>query len=353
MQKLHRIPWIDILRGIAITIMIPANLSTLWIEAHPMWFRIVASYAAPIFIMLSTGMVILTRNQHGFSYFLNRGLTIIGFAVLIDIVVWKIFPFVTYDVLYLIGISIPIIYLMRHLNNMKLFVVGAFIIVLTPLLQHFIGYHLEISEINWANKYWPSLARLLQAWLIDGWFPVFPWLGLALLGAIVFRLIVKQNATINNKMILSGIILAVFGFVLLFVPTDLFNNVTNNGILKERLGFSEIFYPPTIPYLISAIGMVIIFSWLSEYLTKFSFSKILAMFGRYSLMIYLLHQMINVFVITPILQVKNMEGFTSGFSFFLIVIATFIIVYLFCHLMELLKKVYTPAWLPLKMLLGK
>ena len=51
LQK-QRLQWVDVLRGIAILFMIPANLSTLWEASHPMWFRLMGSFAAPTFILL-------------------------------------------------------------------------------------------------------------------------------------------------------------------------------------------------------------------------------------------------------------------------------------------------------------
>src|SRR5690348_8983460 len=84
----YRIPWIDVLRGLAIVFMVPANFSPLWCQPHPLWFRIATSYAAPIFIMLSTGMVILNAHKYNFTYYLHRGLIILGCAVFVDISVW-------------------------------------------------------------------------------------------------------------------------------------------------------------------------------------------------------------------------------------------------------------------------
>src|SRR5579871_1482995 len=185
----RRVAWIDILRGIAIILMIPANLSPLWSSAHPLWFRIAASYAAPAFIMLSTGMVILNANSHNFNYYLKRGLLVIGFGVFMDVCVWKIFPFITYDVLYLIGLVMPIIYLIRHFSTIQLFFLGLLIFFLTPFLQHSIGYHLEISEVALFHPYWPGMGRIIQALLIDGWFPVFPWLGIAIFGTLFFKVL--------------------------------------------------------------------------------------------------------------------------------------------------------------------
>ena len=349
-----RIAWLDVLRGIAIILMIPANLSLLWTEAHPLWFRIVASYAAPIFIMLSTGMVVLNANKYDFKHFFQRGLIIIGFAILMDICIWKIFPFVTYDVLYLIGFALPVIYLIRHFSIAKLALLGTSIFMLTPYLQHIAGYHPNITEITLINPYWPGTLRLLQTWLIDGWFPVFPWLGVALFGAAFFRIVFfQQPYLISKKMVILGCLLLLIGFILLFIPTSAFNNITNHGIMTERNGFSEIFYPPTVVYLITAIGMVIILARVAQYFTQFSFSKILALFGRFSLFIYLLHQAIAVFIITPILKIYGMNSITSGLLFASCVLLTIITAYFSCLLIERLKRIYLPSSLFLQMVIGK
>ena len=49
--------------GIAIMLMIPANLSPYYAEPHAMWYRFVSSLAAPMFIFLSAGMVILIHKS--------------------------------------------------------------------------------------------------------------------------------------------------------------------------------------------------------------------------------------------------------------------------------------------------
>lgn len=349
-----RLPWIDVLRGIALMCMIPANLAPLWGEPHPLWFRVLLSYAAPIFIMLSTGMVILTAKHYDFKYYLQRALLIFGFAVFMDVCIWKIFPFVTYDVLYLIGIALPIIYLLRHWNTAKLITLASLIFILTPFLQHHLGYHPEISEISWPDRYWPGTLRLLQAWLIDGWFPLFPWLGVSIFGAVFFRTVfANQNAVISKKIIFLSSLLVLVGFCLLFMPTNQFNNLANHGIIAEREGFSEIFYPPTLAYLMTAIGMVILFARLAQALVPFSVSKILALFGRFSLFIYLLHQAISVYVITPILQSYGLETIPTASLFAISVLLTILTCYLLCLLIERLKQVYSVSSLVLQMVIGK
>ena len=67
-ERQSRLCWIDALRGLAIILMVPANLA----EPHAVWYRILRSFAAPIFIMLSAGMVVLTAERHTLSYYLAR-----------------------------------------------------------------------------------------------------------------------------------------------------------------------------------------------------------------------------------------------------------------------------------------
>ncbi|HNQ32776.1 MAG TPA: heparan-alpha-glucosaminide N-acetyltransferase domain-containing protein, partial [Methanoculleus sp.] len=67
---------VDILRGLAITFMIMANLTpALLLPPAPGWYRFLSSLAAPIFIGLAGMMVALSRTGKGrpFSYIATRG----------------------------------------------------------------------------------------------------------------------------------------------------------------------------------------------------------------------------------------------------------------------------------------
>ncbi len=95
-----RLRWVDALRGFAILAMIPANLLHYYAEPHPLWYRVFASCAAaPIFIAVSAGMVVLGSGNRSLAYYACRG----GYAVLIgavpDLGLWRIVPFVSMDVL--------------------------------------------------------------------------------------------------------------------------------------------------------------------------------------------------------------------------------------------------------------
>ena len=106
----ERVSKIDFWKGIAVIIMIIANTSA-YTNTNPekILFRIFLSCAAPIFIFLSGyTFEISSLNKFVFNKKILNGALIIITAALIDIFIWGIYPFVTFDVLYLIGIGILI-----------------------------------------------------------------------------------------------------------------------------------------------------------------------------------------------------------------------------------------------------
>jgi uncharacterized membrane protein len=134
---------IDILRGLAIFTMVAANMAgPVLVEPHPFLFRFYGSFAAPLFILISGMMVALTTQTkgHDLKYFLVRGMLIIAVGAFIDMLIWKIYPFTTVDVLYLIGISLPLAYLFQRLNTRYQCLIVISIFILTPFLQNIFGY---------------------------------------------------------------------------------------------------------------------------------------------------------------------------------------------------------------------
>jgi len=178
---------IDTLRGLAIFTMVAANMATeVFAEPHPFWLRAYGSFAAPLFILLAGMMVVFTSQSkgHGFKYFLARGAMVITVGALIDVLIWKVYPFTAFDVLYLIGISIPIAYLFIGLNTLSRWGIIFLIFLATPLMQHIFGYSEYPTEVYlWGEEVVSvtSQTGILNHWMVDGWFPLFPWLGFSLL----------------------------------------------------------------------------------------------------------------------------------------------------------------------------
>lgn len=135
---------IDILRGLAIFTMIPANMAAHGLaEPHSFGFRLYGSVAAPLFVFLAGMMVVYTLNKKSYtlSYYIKRaGLTCL-IAVLIDTLIWGTLPFLTFDVLYVIAFAMPVIYFFYRLPTWAQVLIVCAIFALTPILQQTMGYN--------------------------------------------------------------------------------------------------------------------------------------------------------------------------------------------------------------------
>ncbi|MFH0866362.1 MAG: heparan-alpha-glucosaminide N-acetyltransferase domain-containing protein [Bacteroidota bacterium] len=299
LAKHQRDRTIDILRGIAIFTMLCANVIGYVTPAkeHPMWIRFFGSFAAPLFILLAgyVASMGLQLKNYKFSYFLKRGLMVILTAVLIDVLIWKIYPFTTYDVLYVIGLSIILI---CFFNRIGLYAKGFIIILLfglPPVLQYFFGYTDYPTEYYLNGELTTTVTNqtnILQHFFIDGWFPVFPWLGFAFLGGLLYHLKEKYDNFKSNKLLFLGLVSVITGALgLYYYPFS--------QLLSERGAYNEIFYPPTTAYILSAIGItILLFAIISRMQKNFIFKPLIIM-GETSMFIYVLHTAFIQFIVVP------------------------------------------------------
>ena len=218
----------------------------------PLPVRLADSLAAPVFVALSGFMVALTASRHGFLYFLaNRGLWILAVAALVDLVVWRIYPFTSMDVLYLMGASIPLAYLALKLRSWQRITLIAVLVALGWILRRLLGYtEFPLEVYIWGERSSPLTAAtkmgLFQHWLVDGWFPVFPWLAFAVLGAHLGQSFRQRGADFVGEALLLGIGLTISGAIA-------FAAVPPNTFPRET--FSELFYPPTVQFTVLALGV--------------------------------------------------------------------------------------------------
>ncbi len=349
-----RLYWVDVLRGLAILLMIPANLSPYFTEPHPMWYRILGSFAAPTFIALSAGMVVLRGADHPFVYYLRRGLLVTCVGMLLDAGLWSILPWTSFDVLYIIGPGMILGYFARRWKPAALFAGFAVFAAVAMLLQKMCQYDPVPLQIYWSEFSWPETGRLFVSWFVDGWFPIFPWMGFVLFGAGLFGLLLRTDAEYyTTRLLISGFVLAVLGFILLFVAIPGLDSIAAGSVVENRDGYSEIFYPPSLGYLLAAAGLVILSALALRRMPRNPLLSAISFFGRYSMMVYILHQALGAQVIAPILEARGLESIDSGLFFttvnFLVVLA----IALICGAIGLVKKRYPPRALPWQILFGR
>lgn len=348
-----RLFWIDALRGLAIILMIPANLSPYLAEPHPLWYRILGSYAAPIFITLSAGMVVLRSREHTPAYYWMRGGYVVLIGILIDVFLWRIYPCTSFDVLYLIGLGMIVSYYARKMSLRALLITTALVFAAAHLLQHIVGYTAAAYQIYFEEPEPLSAARLLMSWFIDGWFPIFPWIGFVFLGVGLFKVIFKSEHSGASRVPIIGVALLALGALLFFVPIPGWTNYASGGIIANRDEYSEIFYPPTISYLITAVGMFVAMSSVFRRLPPIAESGFLSFFGRYSMLVYILHQALGDRVLSPIIEAAGLEQLDSGFLFAVANIAVIAAIALLLLLVDLVKRRWRPKYIFLQVIFGR
>lgn len=312
---------VDILRGIAIIIMIAANASAgLLAEPHPYWFRLYSTIAAPLFILIAGLMVAYTANRKGYKigHYLLRALMLLVVGVLLDVLIWHCYPFTTVDVLYLIAVSLPLVYFFDKLKMPWQIAIIAAIFLLTPVLQNNLGYTdypIEIDLSGELNEVVPNQTNILNHWLVDGWFPLLPWLGFGLLGSLFFKLRQSLNSFANIKYLLAGLSFsAVGGVIWAFFP----------GKQLTRAGYSELFYPPTIGFILTSIGVMFILFYLVDLKPGLVGYKPFQVVGESSLFMYIIHFPLIEYVLIPFVTNNTLGVFLltyAGFSAFLVLVA--------------------------------
>jgi len=310
---------VDILRGLAIAIMVGANLVPyLLLPPAPFWLRLAATIAAPLFVFLSGMMVTLSvrAKKYPFSYFLARGALVIAIAALLDLLAAGLVPFMSFDVLYLIGISLPVTYLFLRLPMKGRIAVFLTILFATPLLQAVFGYSPLVISIPLAavsgGAALPSFFTVLSQLFVDGWFPVFPWLLFALLGAQAGEFRWQDNTIISfahRQMIcLAGSILLTGAIFWFLVP----------GPALVRSGYIELFYPPTLEFLVFMVGFIFCLFIVADSLpVRNPVFDPLRVMGECSLAIYILHVVIIDLFVEPLGIQLPLGLYLAGYLVFL------------------------------------
>jgi len=305
---------IDILRGIAVFTMIAANMAPYALaEPHPFWFRLIGTFAAPIFITLSGMMAQYAISKKSFQYFILRGLQLIIITALIDILNWKIIPFTTVDVLYLIGMSMPVLYILRFFNLRARLLSILLIFSFTPLLQKLFGYSDYPTEY-YLNGTLTTIVNnqtsILNHWLIDGWFPLFPWLGFSIFGSFLAEIRKISGDFSKQKCLYLSLTLIFSGIILAYFQPHPF---------LTRAGYSELFYPPSIDYILGATGLIVMLFYLIDNSEKgFKIYQPFKLLGEFSLLIYILHLVIISKLVEPFWFKGNVQTFLIPYSALLI-----------------------------------
>lgn len=337
----------DQARGIAIVAMVMANSAPGIAEdvSIGFWFRILSSFPAPTFVMVAGVMVAITAPKHNFMYSVWRALFVLGMGALIDVAVNKMVPFQGCDVLYLVGFMTPIAYGASKLKTSHLIALIVGLFAISFGLQSVLEYgELPITLfLSGATSEPGSLPAVWHYWLVDGWFPIFPWVPMGLCGVLFARIYQQGLAAGGHGFARRSFVLpmvALFGI-----------GVALSIIFKSpyftREGYIELFYPPSVGFVASAVAAVGLILAMCEVTARASFTWF-QLFGSMTLAMYALHLMIISYVLT-----KFFFPVHDLFTFYLIFAGHLMVLTVCAYFIKFARETYAGMPLMLKWLVGK
>lgn len=275
--KMTRIDYIDFIRGIAIIFMIIAHsipFDKELITNSPFIIRTTCSFAAPIFLFL---LGINFNKNVKFANLSIRILVILFLGILLDLFLWKIIPFYSFDILYAISISLTILFLVKRFSQLKLLILIVFIIIISFLYQSLGYYPDQVPEPDLYNLKEIQFFEMVFNLFFDGWFPIFPWIIFPLLGYL-YKNHNYLLISIKNLVFVAPVFV---NFVML-LSMELHN---------YRSYSIELFYPASTFFIFASVSLLHILFILLPKVNFQSFKPILYM-GRISLFIYFFHLII-------------------------------------------------------------
>jgi uncharacterized membrane protein len=191
---------IDILRGIAIILMIIFNYSfaLYYLNMYAfnggfLYWYVFPRFIGGMFIFISgLSLTLFYSQKKGKEFhkkFFSRGLKIFSLGILITIITYLTFPeaFIIFGILHLIGISIILGQFFLKYKRLNL---------LLGLLLIAIGFYLQNFRFDFPWLLW--LGFIPKNFYTFDYWPILPWLGVTLLG-VYFGNVLYKNGRRNFK----------------------------------------------------------------------------------------------------------------------------------------------------------
>ncbi|MFN3995747.1 MAG: heparan-alpha-glucosaminide N-acetyltransferase domain-containing protein, partial [bacterium] len=307
--------------------------------------RLIYTLAAPLFVILSGYLAFANKviKDYPPRYYITRGIILIIVACFIDLLCYKQYPLFSFDVLYLIGFStliFPLLYMIHNKFKYSIFL----IFLVTFLLQRFWGYDMEVIEYEIYHQldFWNSLLVIFKQSLISGYFPIFPWLGIFMLGFLFYEEKYKNFFAKNGYF-------SIFLFLLL-----------SFGLLSSdkyiRAGYSELFYPPDYVFILWTINLAILSFYLlyNKLYSKMGLiGKYFEIIGKSSLFFYVFHLFFIEYFLEDIKWSKVFFKYYSAyFELYFAYFITLVIIGLLALVFENIKKMDIKLPFVVRMFIG-
>lgn len=309
-----RVSSIDLMRGIVMVIMAldhtrdyihvggffydATNLET----TNPILFftRWITHYCAPTFVFLAGTSIYFNqqkKNKKDLSLFLlSRGL----WLILLEVVVVRFSFFFNfyYDVTFLqviwvIGAAMVCMAALIHLPYLVNLALGALIVAGHNISNYFPLSPDDSGFAPWAVLEQTGFLRITPDHGVIAAYPLFPWLGIMLLGFALGKLYDKSIAVEKRRVILFRLGAAAVVLFLLIRLINVYGDPSPWSVQKDTLFTVMSFlnttkYPPSLLYTLMTLGPVLMILSVMERI-NISSLKPLEVFGRVPLFYYILH----------------------------------------------------------------
>lgn len=203
----QRIWEIDFARGVAVVLMIWYHLfwslnyfGLIQVKEGILIDILARSIPFLFFIIIGISLVLTSKKGRGYVYYLKRGLMIFGYGLIVALLVFIFLreP-VMFGVLNFIGVGIIIAPLFLNLKKLNLILGVLFIIV---------GIIIMPLKISFKGLFWLGLTY--RGFHSLDYFPIFPWLGVILLGISAGNYFYATGCSVIRKPQVRGIDLVEF-----------------------------------------------------------------------------------------------------------------------------------------------
>ncbi len=328
MESMQRYRSIDILRGLAIILMIQVhfveNLSSG--DGAPAWLYLASTYLgsipAPFFAFVSgLSYALWLRKQESLrrrdeeitKITLRRGLFLFGIGIAFNFFVWLPEETFNWDILTLLGTSLLFLAFARKLPPPVLALICLLVILFSPLLRVVGDYNAYWIEQTYTYDF--TFRDILFGFLANGFFPVFPWIIFPILGFLCADLVFRRRASTDaihwrlwalgfGLLALSALIAKLSSALIRHYaqqplqrshPWEPWRNLSSTLVRHYGQGFSE--FPASTVYVLAMLGFILISSvllhrWVDRKADGKGDGPLMTVIGRFSvfsLTVYILH----------------------------------------------------------------
>jgi uncharacterized membrane protein len=353
LRVMQRLPSIDIMRTIAIVFMVLCHSVILLCppstsDALTYFFanHIIGDFGAPFFLLL-VGVSFAISSQGNASMEspgamtrrnLKRGAIIFFGGIAFAVLLRGPSTAFDWDVLPLIGTSICVLTLIYRLPSSSLLAISFLVILLTPFLRAKAGTlalwggRLDVATgspaliasliLDPVSEYQApfTLAAMLSGFLVNGYFPVFPWLALPLAGFVAGRSLKTNTPKQYFSLVVPlGLILIILSWV---IASYFSTNPPDTSV------FGPFTFYPVSPSMLSlqiGVGLCLLgaLHLLADTNKPTGFGALCERLSRYSLSIYVVHHCLLVWPVRVIGSILVGPPTGMGVGFLILIFAAF------------------------------